>query len=225
MDLPIYICPTCASFELQNNRGFECINCGSVHKTRHLKLTHDYAAHVYLYGHLYREDYQKQVDKHGEVEIYYCIEPESIYKFIGLAMLSGVIGNLAWDLIKTATFKIISEYNKAFEKNHEISEEELNKIYRSFDIFLKHSGEIDNEVMAGIIQEILAHESGKAGKKLVMSNIRSMINDNPREKEKLIQENIKLLRKMSKTIQKKIRKKQEAEDEDFSNYWSNIKIE
>ena len=225
MDFPTYICPTCATFELQNDKGFECVNCGTVHNTRHLKITHDYAAYVYLYGHLYREDYQKQVDKHGEVKIYYCLEPDSIYKFIGLAMLSGVIGNLAYDLIKTASLKIIAEYNMIFEKNHEISEEELNNIYRSFEIFLKHSDQIDKEVMDGIIQEVLAHKSGKVLKKLAMNNIQSMIKSNPREIERIRQENTELIKIMSKTIRKKIRKKQEAENEDFSNYWGRIKIE
>jgi hypothetical protein len=225
MKSPIYLCPNCATFELKDNKGFECSNCGSAHKTRHLKLTHDYAAHVYLYGHLYRKDYQKQVDENGKIVIYYCLEPDSIYKFIGLAMLSGVIGNLAWDLVKIASKKIISEYNSVFDKNHEISESELHDVYKSFEIFINNSDKIDKKVMGGIIEEMFAHESGNVGKKLALNNLKQMGKEDQTEKEQLRKENAKLIKNISKTLRKKIQKKQEAAEEDFSNYWGKIKVE
>jgi|GEM_PF-5287083 len=221
-----YICPYCASFDLNNSRGFKCNNCGSNLNTRHLKLVHNYSEYVYLYGHRYREDYQNQVDKNGEITVFHFLEPDSVYKFIGLAILSGVLGNLAWVLVIGAVQKIISEFNIKFGQNHKISELELHNIYKSFEIFIKHSDKIDKKVMDGIMEEILAHESdNKLVKKIAENSIEEMITKNPKEKEKLRGINIKLIKEISKALPKKIKKLKEAEEENYSDYWGKIKIE
>jgi hypothetical protein len=178
-----YICPQCATFNVKRQKTFECLNCGSFISKRHLKLVHDYAEYVYTYGHMYRSRYQNQVDNTGEVGIKFSNTPDSIYHYIGLAMLSGVVGNIAWEVIKTAAKTIVVSYNFRFNENKEISDQELHEIYRSFEIFLKHMDDINKDVKAAIFEEIFAHESGKYGKKMMENSVKQHIAKSQKEKD------------------------------------------
>ena len=220
-----YICPYCASFNLTNSNGFKCNDCDTSLNTRHLKLVHNYAKYVYRYGHIYRKDYQNQVDTHGKIIVFYSLNPDEVYNYIGLAMLSGVFGNLAWSVVKRAAEKIISDFNITFNKNHDISEEELHNIYKSFEIFIKHSDQIDKKVMNGIMEEIIAHEMGKLGNTMAENYIKAMVSTNQIDKERLKRKNSELIKKISKSLPKIINKLKEAEEENYSDYWGNIKIE
>ena len=220
-----YICPNCATFNLTTTKGFECSNCGQSFNRRHLKITHDYAKHVYLYGHVYRRAYQNQLDDNGEVSTKFCLTHDEIYKFIGLAMLSGVFGNFAWEIVKNACFKIVESYNKKFKKEYTFSEHELNEIYESFKLFIKSPGQIDKKVMDSIVEEMFAHGAGKHGKKFLKNFLMYSVTDDANEKNQIEIENQKLLKKFSKEVGKKISELQQAEDEAFDNYWGQIKIE
>lgn len=220
-----YICPQCATFNVRTQKTSECLNCGSSISKRHLRLVHDYAKYVYTYGHMYRSRYQDQVDNTGEVGIKFAITPDSIYHYIGLAMLSGVVGNIAWEVVKTAAKKIVVSYNSRFNENKELSDQELHEIFRSFEIFLKHMDDMNEDVKAAIFEEIFAHESGKYGKKMMENSVKQFVAGNQKEKAYFEKANQKLLKKVSKELKRRVRKLQEAEDESFDDYWGKIKIE
>lgn len=225
MEISDYICPKCATFNVKTQKTFDCLNCRSSFSKRHLKLVHEYAKYVYNYGHMYRSKYQEQVDNSGQVIVKFAITPDSIYHYIGLAMLSGVAGNITWEVVKKASKKIVESYNFHFNTDNEISEQELYEIYRSFEIFLRHMDDMNEDVKNAIFEEIFTHESGKYGKKMKENSLKQQISKKQKEKDLFEKANHKLLKKVSKELKRRVGKLQEAEDESYEDYWGKVKIE
>jgi hypothetical protein len=220
-----YVCPQCATFNISNNKGLECTSCGYKPNKFHIKIVHDYAKHVYFYGHMYRSEYQNQFESHGKVTVKFGIKPDSIYAYIGLAMLSGVIGNFAWHIIKNAADKIIESYNYRYGVSESISENELKEIFESYKIFINHFDEINKEVKMAILEEILAHESGKSGKKAMENTLLYESTNSARKKSELKKQNEKLAKHISKEIRNKLDEIKRAKNENFEDYWAKVKIE
>lgn len=220
-----YLCTQCATFNVSSQKGLECEFCGYRPNKYYIKVVHKYAKHVYKYGHMYRARYQKQLDYQGHISTKFCTEPQSVYTFIGIAMLSGIIGNFAWDAVKSASDKIIESYNRKHGSSESISEEELQEIFESYNIFINHFDEINEEVRMAILEEILTHESGKSGKKAMRNAVIAEYSSSPAKKRVLVKQNEKLAKNISKEIRRKLSHLEDAKNENFDDYWGKIKIE
>ena len=177
----------------------------------------DYSKHVFQYGHRYRELYKNQVANTGEIGAKFCLtDPATIYAFLGVAALSGVVGNLSYDIVKAVSKKIICNFNKLKGEETNISEDEVEKIFKNFDEFINNFSSIDKKVADAITEEMIVHSvSGKNAEKmakLLFANERS---------PKVQAEMVKIMKKAIK----REKKKPKPQPEIFDDFWGNIKIQ
>ena len=119
------------------------------------------AYNVMHFGHSYREIYEIQYSKENPEEIRYSLfEPSSIALFVGIAALTGIIGNATYDVVKTVISKVIKHY-KISATEEDISKYENDKniqlIIRNIIEFLKGLEGVKEEVRSAIIEEIICH--------------------------------------------------------------------
>src|SRR5258705_440420 len=63
-------------------------------------------------GVMYRETYEED-RKRGPIERHYCLcDPHVIFNFVALAVLSGIIGNASYDLIKNVLNRLFAQGSK-----------------------------------------------------------------------------------------------------------------
>lgn len=213
----IWLCPSCASFHLHKSSLLVCEKCGFQIRKHDYKIIMDYSKYVFQYGYRYRELYENQVANIGEIGPKFCFTDQAtIYAFLGVAALSGVVGNLAYDIVKAASKKIIYNFNKLMEEEADIRDDEIEKIFKNFEEFINNFSSIDKKVADAITEEMIVHSvRGKDAKKmakLIFANERS---------PKVQAEMVKIMKKAIK----KEKKKPKPQPENFDDFWGNIKIQ
>jgi hypothetical protein len=100
------VCLGCANLTSDDNRGGSCSKCG-------VQLSPDvygkllaYAERLVRYGYQYRGLYEDEVRDGEEQRRHYLLPLHEIFNFIGLAVLSGIVGNTAHELVKAAIGRI-----------------------------------------------------------------------------------------------------------------------
>lgn len=107
-DFSYAICFNCASlYSLSITDQYTCPYCKHSFDADFYKEILDYAKTAVYYGYDYRKKYEEQIQAEGKITTrYYLSDPFAIACFIGVAALSGIIGNASYDLVKKAIGKI-----------------------------------------------------------------------------------------------------------------------
>lgn len=107
-DASCAICFNCASLYIPSNAGqYTCPYCKHSFDVDLYEEILEYAKTAVYYGYDYRKKYEEQTDKDDKVTTTYCLnEPLAIACFIGVAAISGIIGNASYDLVKKVVGKI-----------------------------------------------------------------------------------------------------------------------
>jgi len=105
------ICFRCACvFPLEKNDFIECPSCHSLVKTEAYEKLLNYAISAVTYGYHYRMRYERDFQQDNTLSTKYKISVEEIWTFCALAVLSGIIGNVAYDLLKAVIKKILDQF-------------------------------------------------------------------------------------------------------------------
>ena len=129
-----------------------CPACGEPIDVQELLRLYEFAAETYYYGHQYRVVYEKQFEESKNRVHYSLAFGGEVFAWIMLAVLSGVVGNAAYDLLKAVVAGIRADVaaGKLPEKDYspllELSDEELGSILYSAKQYLGG--------MEGLTQEI-----------------------------------------------------------------------
>ena len=103
-----FLCLNCG--EINQNEELCCRNCGSELDTKEYNHLMEYSKRAFEYGFDYRLAYEEQVKNYGEVKVKFSlVSPENYQTWMAAAALSGMIGNLAYDLVKYVGKKIIEQ--------------------------------------------------------------------------------------------------------------------
>lgn len=120
---PMNLCFKCAELY----EGHQCNFCGAEHPDNYDAML-EYSKQVYEMGVNYRNFFEEKVASEGKIRCFASlIQPEQWLVFIGIAALSGVIGNASYDLVKSVIKKIVE---KAKQDGAE-------KIVKQFDLDAK----------------------------------------------------------------------------------------
>ncbi len=136
-----------------------CPRCASIVDVDELLRLYEYAAHVYYYGHQYRLAYETQ--QQPEQKARYNIEfAGEAFAWTTLAVLSGVVGNAAYDLVKTIVANIrdtVAE-GRVSDRDYSallaLSDEELCDLLSSVKSYTNDMDGLSKEVRLAIIEEI-----------------------------------------------------------------------
>jgi hypothetical protein len=104
------LCFKCASIYTPSSVDkYTCPFCHhSVDKAIYTKIL-NYAKTAVHYGYSYRKAYENQVLTEGSIATKYSLpEPVTVLCFAGVAALSGIIGNAAYDLVKRIISRLIA---------------------------------------------------------------------------------------------------------------------
>jgi hypothetical protein len=120
---------------------------------------YEYAAHVYYYGHQYRLAYEAQQQPEPKVRYNLEFAGEAL-AWTTLAVLSGVVGNAAYDLVRTVVANICDAVAEGrvpardYSALLALSDEELCNLLSSVKIYTNDMDGLNNEVRLAIIEEI-----------------------------------------------------------------------
>lgn len=144
-----------------------CESCGFKYDKRTYKRLMGYAKQAVKYGYDYRKAYEEQIKIDNEIYINYKLpEPDSLYQWLALAALSGVVGNVAYDIVKKLAKKF---YHKVFQLKENKRYDEIRKFLsddKQLEIFTNYIREyynnfpdINPKVKKAIEQEIFLDNS------------------------------------------------------------------
>ena len=161
-----YLCTNCGIINIENSTNF-CINCEfEFDKEKYEKLT-EYTDRATKYGYQYRVNYEKQVKEYGEVRIKYSlVDPSNFYHWLAAAALSGIVGTIAYDLVKSVAkqiYKIITSKKTEITKSEKqileiISDNsELIKFTNYIRQYYNGKAKIPKEALNAILEEELVH--------------------------------------------------------------------
>ncbi|WHP31743.1 hypothetical protein QMG90_01985 [Trabulsiella odontotermitis] len=136
--------------------GDECHCCGEAYPDDYEAIL-ERSAQAYEMGVWYRQFFEKQVKSHGKINCYASLlPPEQWLIFIGVAALSGVIGNATYDLVKSVIKKIIETAKS--EGANEIadkydSDKKIEILIIQINEYINSPEKIHPEVLRGIKEE------------------------------------------------------------------------
>lgn len=171
-----FLCLNCG--EINQNEELCCRNCGSELDTKEYNHLMKYSKRAFEYGFDYRLAYEEQVKNYGEVKVKFSlVSPENYQTWMAAAALSGMIGNLAYDLVKYVGKKIIEQL-KTKEEPLNYSEKIIieiisdnNKLIQFTNYiqgYYKGNSKLNKEVEKAIIEEEIVHTMvGKDSEKIM----------------------------------------------------------
>lgn len=160
------ICFKCANiYESETYKELICPHCGYQITSRRYDLIMNDAEDGVEFGYNYRLRYEIDYNRSKKIEKHYYLIPlDETLKFIGVAIASGVIGNVSHDLVKKAINSIKKKIN-----NKKYSEGEylpLINDQEKMDIFIKYVEAFYNdfeslkpEIKEAIYEEMIVHKS------------------------------------------------------------------
>ncbi|KXN97848.1 hypothetical protein LS48_14560 [Aequorivita aquimaris] len=161
-----YLCTNCGVINLDNSTNY-CVNCNSEFDEEKYKQLTEYAERATKYGYQYRVEYEHQVEKFGKVKSKYSlIDPSNYYQWLAAAALSGIVGTIAYDLVKFVAKQI---YKTITSKKTEITDSdkqvlefisnnaELIKFTNYIRQYYSGNAKIPKEALNAILEEELVH--------------------------------------------------------------------
>lgn len=139
-----------------------CPACGAPIDVDELVGLYEYAAETHYYGHQYRVVYEAQF-KESDTDTRYSLQfAGEAFGWIMLAMLSGVLGNAAYDVLKVVISRIREDVaaGKISDRDYThlltLSDEELGNILYSAKQYVSGMEGLTREVREAIAEEIAA---------------------------------------------------------------------
>lgn len=158
------LCFGCATILPYSGELKRCSCCGAELDLDRFNALYSYSSTALRYGHQYHEYYvnQKKLGSVGSVKPYLA-EMSEVYKYIALAIVSGIIGGASWDITRAAIRKIISQYEQEQtatlpRKEPAVDLNEVEKIAKNISGYANASGfgHMDKSVAPLILEEMFA---------------------------------------------------------------------
>lgn len=131
------ICIRCASvYEPSKDELYRCPKCSFVVKKEFYNKLINYAKGAAEYGYIYRLTYEQDYERDKTLSKRYKLSAEEIWTFCALAALSGIIGNVAYDVLKGATKKIIDQFKSKGDSGDINEIEDVMNNSDKFDLFI-----------------------------------------------------------------------------------------
>lgn len=202
-----------------------CDRCGAKIDVEKFNALFNYANHALRYGHQYRKFYERQASKGRADSLKPCLAdlPE-VYKYVALAIASGIIGGASWELTKTAIAQIIEIFGQRSVPIHvhriepTIDEEIIAEIASDVRSYANGLGHMGEEVGLLVIEEMHADSVKEYLDEMI--EIYKIL-EKPKKREKNRKRAMKLQKKLMKKV---MREKLNAPEElPVSELWSKLR--
>lgn len=219
------ICLHCASiYESEDEEVITCPVCGkSIQLSEYEGLMQSIRLAVFS-GWTCRIRYEKEDDGRR----YYTEQCGEMLNFVALAMVSGIIGNLAYDTVKKV-LAIIREYLKQSGENEEDktlidfleSDEKIRNLAEYISAYYEEFDKVDTDTKNAIMEEVFVHSASSIMDALIQLNhkdidIEKVMEESPHTREDIL--------KMILEIRGGIFAKK-PEKSDFVGFWDDIDID
>lgn len=152
-------CLDAGNLLIQNSR-IACKSCGYLILEEDYKRFFAVAQEVYQIGCVYRKIYEKEEREKGEINIRCSLyPPEGWMVWVTLTILGGVVGNLAYDLMKTAALSIYQRYSTMPRKAEMRIDnpEDFELIVEYIREYADGALSTSDEVKSALKEELIAH--------------------------------------------------------------------
>jgi len=174
------LCFGCAHIHDFNNKGrfLICPKCGfRIGRGRQNKLI-DYSYDAVRYGYNYRITYEGEHDGCGDEARYSLAPPEEALIFVAAAIASGIIGNAAYDVVKSVINKIKSSIQDSknyrnFEQTIFVleNEGEIERFTTYMRDFYNGFEGVNKKVVVAIMEEVVADKLTGTAKRVLERGI------------------------------------------------------
>jgi hypothetical protein len=154
----VILCLGCAELLPSAGLGEPCPRCGFQTSSVQYRRLLGYAEHLVRYGYQYRSLYENEMRAGHEERRYYLAPLHEAFSFIGLAILSGVIGNTAQDIIKAVIRRIrrqLTDNSLADSATLQQLEAESGQLAVYIIELATDPGSIDRQVLSAMLDEAL----------------------------------------------------------------------
>lgn len=167
-----FICTNCGIIN-EVNKDLTCHSCGNKTDKEFYSKLKNYAHRAVYYGYDYRVAYEKQFKEDGDIKILHSLlDPSSYYELIAIAVLSGMVGNLAYDLAKSVATQIwkrltTKKKEEKLEKEEELvleivsSNQKLNEFTMYVQAYYKNLKNVQIKVKHAILEEEIVDVASK----------------------------------------------------------------
>jgi len=144
----------------ENNDAQTCPTCGAAHEPeRYARLIH-VARDFAHYGHLYRMRYERD-RRSGDINQRYALaEPAAALQFATLAIISGIVGNASWELVKLVAKRAADRLTAVSADNSgamTIDDALLERLDHHCRSFAERLGGMDPQVRSAVVEEVIVH--------------------------------------------------------------------
>lgn len=166
-----YNCAVCTSCATLNEGGLEgahaCTKCGAHLDSPSSSALYRYAEATIYYGYQYRSLFERQKGEPNPPKFSLSFIGEA-FTFVALAAISGVIGNLAYDIIKSAMVRIrdqareVEVEGRGYEALAALTDDDLDLIYEYSKSYVQAFEDLERTIREDIQEEIMADAVGDA---------------------------------------------------------------
>ncbi len=200
-----------------------CPDCSKPFDPERFILIRRTAEHAVRYGYHYRKLYETEgLDRRYNLEI------SELWTFVGIAVSSGILGNAAYDLVKTVASRIIDTSGQYFNRpEHDvvsrtlIDQDRFNEFYTYVEQFLAGNPDLPTSLRDALIEEIVADEVAQATTDAIRSRHVGDQLLSGREEARLIEEIARRSLEAQRAVQRRLTVR--LQDATFIDLWSDVK--
>jgi len=145
------LCLACATiFDLEAVA--VCPVCTSRHDEDLYHRVADLAHDVVYHGHLYRRKYEDNITSGDTRARYLLVEPSDVLVWLGITVLSGILGGASWDLVRAVAGRIRNSLSDT-----DTPTPDVDVLRNDAEEYVTGMANIDPAVRSAILEEILVH--------------------------------------------------------------------
>lgn len=222
------LCCSCgAVFEASDGSELQCPHCGWWIDSAAYRALLSAAQGAVKFGWQYRRRYEADLRENGRITCHYALaEYEEAVHFLALAAVSGIVGGLAYDVVKKVMIKIIDAAAKRGAKHTENSVLALIRDREKLDQFIRYVGayyacfdSMEEEVQRAVLEEMLVDRLSPTLEQRILSANPDM--DVEAIKDLAILSDEEIFRGMLE-VRRDIQRRYRLGPEDFRGFWENV---
>jgi hypothetical protein len=214
------LCLSCGTLVIPDGAASTpCHACGSEQVAVQWHRMRRFAEYVVRFGFQYPEQYRKDYEAERDSRVrYFLLPPHEILVFVALAVLSGIVGNASYDLVKAVVRRIKATFDSETHADLPVIDdafvEQLDQCFRDF---LSGMRDLTPEARLAVIEEI------------IVDRMTDFLMTHPEEQLRLAaaetpEQSVEIWLDLFRRAQQEQPELLKAEPADFHDLWTNIDL-
>ena len=162
------LCTACATLVETHSAGATiCTSCKTEIESPSNSIAYRYAEATIYYGYQYRSLFERQKGDLNAPKYSLSFLGEA-FTFIALAAVSGVVGNLTYDVVKAALVRIRDQAKEKSDRGAdykslgELTDDDLDRIYEYSKSYAQAFEDLEKAIRDDLVEEMMADAMGDA---------------------------------------------------------------